>query len=205
MDETLARRSATKVDRGACRALALRRVEFAFGELTLTRRRGAHRRRADLPARRSRLPVHLLHRHLAAPTIPSARSASTSSTTCCRRSRTAASASRSRPTRTTPVATAIVGLSRRRLVRARDLRSVRHSVRRPSGPAPHSHRLWLRRPSAAQGFPDDRLRRSALRRRGEARALRAGAAHPGIPRSSISSARGKAPPLPGDEKATGKP
>ncbi len=33
------------------------------------------------------------------------------------------------------------------LVRARGVRSVRHPVRRPSGPAPHPHRLRLHRPS----------------------------------------------------------
>jgi hypothetical protein len=35
----------------------------------------------------------------------------------------------------------------------------------PSGPAPHPHRLRLRRPSVPQGLPADRQRRSALRRR----------------------------------------
>ncbi len=35
----------------------------AFGELTLIAEAAAHPRRADIPARRSRLPVHLLHRH----------------------------------------------------------------------------------------------------------------------------------------------
>ena len=42
------------------------------------------------------------------------------------------------------------------------------------GPAPHPHRLRFRRPSVPQGFPADRQRRSALRRREEARGLRAG-------------------------------
>jgi hypothetical protein len=48
------------------------------------------------------------------------------------------------------------------------------SVRRPPGPAPHPHRLRLHRPSVPQGFPADRQRRSALRRRRRARRLRAG-------------------------------
>ena len=86
----------------------------------------------------------------------------------------------------TPVPSAVSVFPGRRLVRARGLRPLRRAVRRPSGPAPHPDRLRLRRPSAAQGLPDDRLRRGSLRRRGEARALRAGAAQPGIPRSSIS-------------------
>ena len=67
-----------------------------------------------------------------------------------------------------------VGLAGRELVRARSVRPVRHRLRRPSGPAPHPHRLRFRRPSVPQGFPADRQRRSALRRREEARDLRAG-------------------------------
>src|SRR6056297_1449373 len=48
------------------------------------------------------------------------------------------------------------------LVRARSVRHVRHPVFRPSRPAPHPDRLWLSRASAAQGFPDHGLYRSAL-------------------------------------------
>ena len=72
------------------------------------------------------------------------------------------------------------GLSGGRLVRARGLRPLRNPVRRSSRPAAHSHGLRVRGPSAAQGFPADRLRRGALRRRGEAGRLRAGAAEAGI-------------------------
>ena len=65
-------------------------------------------------------------------------------------------------------------LARCQLVRARGVRPVRHPLRRPSGPAPHPHRLRFRRPSVPQGFPADRQRGSALRRGEEARDLRAG-------------------------------
>ena len=68
------------------------------------------------------------------------------------------------------------------------------------GSAPHPHRLRLRGSSAAQGFPDDRLRRGALRRGGEARALRAGAAHQEFRQFDFLSPWEGAP-LPGDEKA----
>ena len=59
--------------------------------------------------------------------------------------------------------------------------------------------------SAAQGLPAHRLRRGALRRRAEARRLRARQADAGVPLTSISRARGKARDyvLPGDEKASG--
>jgi Ni,Fe-hydrogenase III component G len=50
----------------------------------------------------------------------------------------------------------------RQLVRARNLRHVRHPVQRPPGPAPHPDRLRLPRPSLAQGFPDHRLCRGPL-------------------------------------------
>ena len=66
------------------------------------------------------------------------------------------------------------GLGQRQLVRARGLRPVRHPVPRPSGPAPHPHRLRLHRPSVPQGFPADRQRRGALRPGEEARGLPAG-------------------------------
>ncbi len=48
------------------------------------------------------------------------------------------------------------------LVRARDLRHVRDPVHRSSGPAPHPDRLWLFRPSAAQGLSDHRLCRGSI-------------------------------------------
>ena len=80
---------------------------------------------------------------------------------------------------------------RRRLVRARDLRSLRRVVLGPSRHAPHPHRLRFRRPSAAQGFPADRLRRGALRRRAEARRLRQGAAGAGIPHFRFPLALGR--------------
>src|SRR5262249_11498387 len=54
-------------------------------------------------------------------------------------------------------------------------------LRGPPGLAPDPHRLRLPRLSAAEGLPDDRLRRSALRRRAQAGGLRAGQADPGIP------------------------
>src|SRR5690606_36753178 len=68
----------------------------------------------------------------------------------------------------------------RRLVRARDLGPLRHLLLRPPRSAPAAHRLRLRGPSAAQGFPAHRLCRGALRRRAEARGLRTGAPDPGI-------------------------
>ena len=93
-------------------------------------------------------------------------------------------------------------LSRRRLVRARNLRSLRRLFFRPSGSAPDPHRLWLRGASAAQGFPDDRLCRGALRRRAEARRLRAGAAHQEFRNFDfLSPWEGTDYVLPGDEKA----
>ena len=76
----------------------------------------------------------------------------------------------------------VAHLSRRRLVRARNLRHVWHRLCRASRSAPHPHRLRLFRLSAAQGFPAHRLCRAALRRRTEARGLSAGAAGAGIPR-----------------------
>ncbi len=136
-----------------------------------------------------------------APTIPSARSASTSSITCCRRSSNRRVRVKVATDEETPVASATAVVSGRRLVRARDLRPVRRAVRRPSRPAPHPHRLRLRRASAAQGFPDDRLRRGPLRRSGEAGALRAGAAHQEFRQFDFLSPW-EGPPLPGDEKAS---
>src|SRR5688572_7351492 len=62
----------------------------------------------------------------------------------------------------------------RELVRARSVRHVRHPLRRPPGPAPHPHRLRVRRPSVPQGLPADRQRRSALRQREAACGVRAG-------------------------------
>ena len=87
-----------------------------------------------------------------------------------------ASASRSRPTRTTPVPSIIAVFPGADWFEreAYDLYGILFTghpdLRR------HPHRLRLRGPSAAQGFPADRLRRGALRRRAEARRLRAGAA-----------------------------
>ena len=72
-------------------------------------------------------------------------------------------------------------LQRGALVRARSLGPVRHLLLRPSGSAPHPDRLRVRRASAAQGFPADRLCRTALRRRAEAGRLRAGQADAGFP------------------------
>src|SRR5690606_25075780 len=66
------------------------------------------------------------------------------------------------------------GLARRQLVRARGVRPVRHHLRRPSGPAPDHDGLRFRRPSVPQGLPADRQRRGPLRRRAQARGLRAG-------------------------------
>ena len=59
------------------------------------------------------------------------------------------------------------------------------------GSAPHPHRLRLRGPSAAQGFPADRLCRGALRRGPEARRLRAGQAEAGIPQLRFPVAVGR--------------
>ena len=78
--------------------------------------------------------------------------------------RTAASASRSRPTRTTPVPSVDRRLPGRELVRARGLRPLRHPVLGPPGSPPHPHRLRLRGPSAEEGLPAHRLRRGPLRR-----------------------------------------
>ena len=63
----------------------------------------------------------------------------------------------------------------------RDAYELRHPVFPVTGPAAHPHRLWFRGASAAQGLPADRLRRGPLRRRAEARRLRAGAADAGVP------------------------
>src|ERR1700722_5346393 len=80
---------------------------------------------------------------------------------------------------------------RRRLVRAQDLRSLRHRVRRPSRYAAHPDRLRFRGSSAAQGFSAHRLCRGALRRRAQARGLRAGTAGAGIPHVRFSFALGR--------------
>src|ERR1700730_7407051 len=83
------------------------------------------------------------------------------------------------------------GVCRRRLVRARDLRSLRHRVHRPPGHAAHPDRLRFRGSSAAQGFSAHRLCRGPLRRRAQARGLRAGAAGAGIPHVRFSVALGR--------------
>ena len=97
-------------------------------------------------------------------------------------------------------------VSRRRLVRARDLRPLRRDLHRPSRHAPAADRLRFRRPSAAQGLPAHRLRRGALRRPGEAGALRAGPPQPGIPQIRFPLAMGRRglSRCPGDEKAEPK-
>ena len=91
----------------------------------------------------------------------------------------------------TPVPSIIGVFPGAELVRARGLRPLRRPVHRPSGPAPPPHRLRLRGPSAAQGLPAHRLRRGALRRRAEARRLRAGAAGAGIPQLRFPVAVGR--------------
>jgi len=78
---------------------------------------------------------------------------------------------------TTQVPSIIEVVSGRRLVRARNLRSLRRDLHRTSGHAAAVDRLRFRRPSAAQGFPDHRLPRGALRRPGEAGAVRARPSH----------------------------
>ena len=93
-------------------------------------------------------------------------------------------------------------LSRRDLVRARGLRLLRHPLLRQPGLPPHPHRLRLPRPSAAQGLPAHRLRRGPLRRRAEARRLRAGEAAAGIPQLRFPVALGRdGLRAAGDEKA----
>ena len=161
-----------------------------IGELTLS---------ASMPGRSStccercattRRPASSRSSTSAAPTIRRARSASTSSTICCRRRKNARIRVKVETDEATPVAVLRRYLPRRAVVRARGLRSLRHPVHRPSGPAPPPHRLRLRRASAAQGFPADRLRRGALGRRGQARRLRAGAPHSGIPQLRLPVALG---------------
>ncbi len=58
---------------------------------------------------------------------------------------------------------------------------VRDPLFGPPRPAPDPDRLWLPRPSAAQGFPDHRLYRGPLRRSAKARCLRACLFGAGIP------------------------
>ena len=164
----------------------------ADGELTVTAQRAPTSCKVTtLPARRRALPVLELHRRHRGRLARRASGASTSSIICSRPSRTGASGSRSRSTRTSRCLHHR-RLSGRRLVRARDLRPLRRPVHRPSGHAAPAHRLRLRGPSAAQGLSAHRLRRGALRRRAEARGLRAGAAHPGIPQLRFSLALGRA-------------
>ena len=92
----------------------------------------------------------------------SAPSASTWSIICCRRRGTDAFGSRSRSTKMTADRLDHRCISRGVVVRARGLRSLRHRLYRPSRPAAAVDRLWLRGPSAAQGFSAQRLRRGAV-------------------------------------------
>src|SRR6266849_128196 len=82
-------------------------------------------------------------------------------------------------------------LQRRRLVRARGLGPLRHLFRRPSGSAAAAHRLRFRGPPHAQGFPAHRLRRAALRRGPEAGGLSAGPLEAGIPQLRFPVALGR--------------
>ena len=70
-----------------------------------------------------------------------------------------------------PVPSIVGAVPGGRLVRARGLRPLRHSVLRPSGSQAAAHRLRLPGPSFAQGLPAHRLRRAPIRRRAEARGL----------------------------------
>ena len=79
-----------------------------------------------------------------------------------------------------------------RLVRARGLRHVRDPVLGAPGPAAHPDRLRLPRLSAAQGLPDHRLCRAALRRGAEAGGLRAGEADAGVPAVRLHDRPGRA-------------
>src|SRR6185437_5652994 len=64
-------------------------------------------------------------------------------------------------------------LGGRQLVRARGVRSFRHPLSRPSGPAPSADRLRLHRTSVPQGFPAHRQCGSAVRPGEKARRLSA--------------------------------
>ena len=174
----------------------------AFGQLTVTVEAVEDRRCRQIPARRSRLPLRQLHRRhrggLSRPRKALRRGLSSA----------VADAERTHPAargslRDHAGAVDHRGVSRRRLVRARVLRPLRRDLHRPSRHAAAVDRLRFRRPSAAQGFSAHRLCRGALRRPGEARGLRAGAAQPGIPQFDFLSPWEGAdyPILPGDEKA----
>ena len=88
--------------------------------------------------------------------------------------RTAACASRSRPTRTTPVPSSSASFPAPTGTSAKPSTSTAF-LRRPSGSAPHPHRLRLPGHPLRKDFPMTGYRRGALRRRAQARGLRAGA------------------------------
>src|SRR6266480_859783 len=64
-------------------------------------------------------------------------------------------------------------------------------LHRPPGHAAAVDRLWLRRASAAQGFPAHRLCRGALRRPGEEGGLRTRPPQSGIPQIRFPLAMGR--------------
>ena len=179
---------------------------YAYRRADARRRAGASRSRRvrylrDDPA----LPLHLVHRSHRASIIRRAAALRRRLPPAVAAATTGASGSRSRPTRTcrSPSLTAFIrppaGSSARPTI-------FRHLFLGPSRSAPHPHRLRLRGPSAAQGLPADRLCRGALRRRAEARGLRAGASWAGIPQLRFPVALGGRGHhmLPGDEKAKAK-
>ena len=175
------------------------------GRADARRRAGQAGRAADLPARRPEVPVQAADRHLRR-RLAGAREALRRRLQSAQPQAQPAPPREGRDRRDDAGAVGRLGVQLGRLVRARGLGSVRHRVLRPSRPAPHPDRLRLRGPSAAQGFPADRLCRGALRRRAEARRLRAGEAHPGIPQLRLPEPVGRrAPVLPGDEKAQEPP
>src|SRR5580704_2090922 len=149
-----------------------------------------HRRGDEVPARRQRLPVLESDRHyrgrLAEPRTAFRRGLSSSLAEAeCPRPR------QGRDRRGDAGALDHRSLCRRRLVRARDLRSLRHRVHRPPRHAADPDRLWFRGSSATERFSAHRLCRGALRRRAQARGLRAGAAGAGIPHLRFPLALGR--------------
>ena len=163
----------------------------AYGELTITAQGRRHRQGRDLPARRSALPVRQLHRRDGG-RLAGAREALRRRLSLPLAVPEHAHPREDRDRRGDAGAVDHRRVSRRRLVRARDLRSLRRDVHRPSRHAPPAHRLRLRGPSAAQGLPAHRLCRGALRRRAEARASTSRCGSRRNSAISISSRRGKA-------------